>query len=210
MGAAISSSRPANAAAVEAIQGWHDWPQGKLLLIGPEGAGKTHLAHVWAALTGARLVAATGLNEAEVPGLTTQAVVVEDADRIAGDARAERALFHLHNLALERGHGLLMTARLPPAHCGLGLPDLASRMQSSAVVTLAAPDDALFSAVLMKLFTDRQVAVDPGLIVWLTRRIDRSFARAGRVVEALDRAALEQGRPITRPLAAAVLDKLAQ
>ncbi len=200
---------PGNAAAVEAIQGWHDWPQGKLVLFGPEGSGKTHLAHVWAALTGARLIASALLAEADVSDLAHTPLVVEDADRSAGDGDAEAALFHLHNLALERGLPLLLTARVPPARWRLDLPDLASRMQGSAIATLAAPDDALFSAVLVKLFADRQIAVDPNLVAWLTRRIDRSFAEAGRTVDALDRAALKEGKPITRSFAARVLDKLA-
>lgn len=197
---------PGNAAAVEAIQSWHDWPQGKLVLIGPEGAGKTHLAHVWVALSRARLVSAGGLAEADLPELAAQAVVLEDTDRVAGDPRGEKALFHLHNLVLERGHALLLTARVPPIRWGLALPDLASRMQGSAIATLAAPDDALFSAVLVKLFADRQLVIDLNVIAFLTKRIERSFAAAGQVVDALDKAALEQSRPITRRFAAEVLD----
>ncbi len=200
---------PANAAAVETIQSWHDWPQGKLVLAGPAGAGKTHLAHVWAAMTGARIEDARGLGAADVPALASGPLAVEDADRIAGDDRAERALFHLHNLMQERGHALLLTARTPPARWALALPDLASRMQGCALVTLSAPDDALLSAVLVKLFADRQVAVDARLIGYLTGRMERSFAGAGRLVEALDRAALAEGRAITRDLAKRVLDNLA-
>jgi hypothetical protein len=43
----------ANAQAVALIEGWRDWPARKLALSGPRGAGKTHLAHVWAARAGA-------------------------------------------------------------------------------------------------------------------------------------------------------------
>ncbi|MCP3970195.1 MAG: chromosomal replication initiator DnaA [Rhodobacteraceae bacterium] len=201
---------PGNEAAVQAIQGWHDWPGGKLVLAGPRGAGKTHLVHVWAAMCGARIVAAHDLADADVAALAGAMVAVEDADRIAGNGAAEQALFHLHNLVLAEGGGLLITAASPPLRWGLSLPDLQSRMQGSALVTLAAPDDTLLAAVLVKLFTDRQIAVDAGVVTYLTGRMERSFAGAGRVVEALDRAALAKKRRITRPLAARVLDKLGE
>ncbi|MDJ0631505.1 MAG: DnaA/Hda family protein [Rhodobacter sp.] len=199
---------PANAAAVEAIQSWHDWPQGKLVLVGPTGSGKTHLAHVWAAMTGARIVAAAGLAAEDVPALAEGPVVAEDADRIAGDTAAEKALFHLHNLMREREAALMLTASLPPGRWGLGLPDLQSRVQGTAMVTLAAPDDVLISAVLVKLFADRQLDVAPDVLGYLAKNVERSFEAAGRLVAALDQAALTERRAVTRPFAARVLDKL--
>ncbi len=201
---------PSNAAAVEAIQSWHDWPLGKLVISGPKGSGKTHLAHVWAAITGATIVAAAKLAETNIDELANQAVAVEDADQIAGDGSAENGLFHLHNAVLERGHPLLLTASTPPARWNLTLPDIESRMQGTALVTLSAPDDALLSAVLVKLFRDRQLAIDPGLIPYLTTRMERSFAGAGALVAELDKQALAQKKRITRALAGEVLDKLAE
>jgi len=195
-----------NAAAVEAIQGWHDWPQGKMVLTGPAGSGKTHLAHVWAALTGARIVAASDLKLSEIESLASAPVAVEDADQISGSDGLEAALFHLHNLTLANQQPVLLTAKQPPRRWQTVLPDLASRMQGSAMVTLAAPDDALLSAVLVKLFADRQIAVDAGLITYLVSRIERSFAAAAGLVDALDRTALSKKRRITRALAAEVLD----
>ena len=133
---------------------------------------------------------------------------MENADAIAGNRAAEEALFHLHNLTLSNGAPLLITATQPAARWGLSLPDLASRMQGSAMATLEAPDDALLSAVLVKLFADRQVTVDPGLISYLISRMDRSFEGAGQLVDALDKAALSKQRKLTRALAGEVLDKL--
>ena len=119
---------PANADAVALIEGWQDWPSRKLLLAGSAGAGKTHLAHVWAEQAGARIVAAGQLAQADIPALATGPLAVEDAHAIARDRAAEEALFHLHNLVLAEGHALLITAREAPALWDLGLPDLASRM----------------------------------------------------------------------------------
>ena len=196
---------PANAMAVALVEGWHDWPGRKLALTGPAGAGKTHLAHVWAAASGARIVPARALAGADIPALATAPVAVEDVPDIAGDGAAEAALFHLHNLVLAEGHSLLLTAACPAHRWGLALPDLASRMQQAQAATLAPPDDRLLSAVLGKLFADRQLAPAPGTIPYLVARMDRSFDAARRLVAALDAAALAQGRAINRRLAAEVL-----
>lgn len=190
---------PANADALRGVLDWGRWPGGKMLLIGPKGAGKTHLAHVWATEAGARVLPASGLAAADLPALGA-AVVVEDADRIAGEPAAEAALFHLHNLMAPEGR-LLITAATAPRDWPLTLADLQSRLQALAQARLEAPDDALLSAVLVKLFADRQIAVSPGLIAFLAARIDRSLSAAGRAVAALDARALALGRPITRALA---------
>ena len=125
---------------------------------------------------------------------------------MAGDPRAETALFHLHNRLAERRLPLLLTAAAPPRDWGLGLPDLLSRMQGTAVTRLEPPDDALLSAALVKLFADRQIAVPASLIPWLVARMDRSLASARTLVARLDAAALARGGPVTRQLAAELLD----
>jgi chromosomal replication initiation ATPase DnaA len=192
---------PSNALALATVEGWQDWPGRKLLLVGPEGAGKTHLAHIWAALAGAVILAATDLADTDIASLTGRAVVVEDADRIG---TAETQLFHLHNLVTSTG-ALLLTARTPPRDWDLTLPDLKSRMQATPIAQLDGPDDALLSAVLVKLFADRQVAVPANLIPYLISRMPRSIGAARALVAAMDARALAAGRPITRSLAAEVL-----
>ena len=192
-----------NALALQTVEDWQNWPGRKLLLVGPEGAGKTHLTHVWAALADAVILPAESLATADIASLTGRAIAVEDADRIGA---AEAQLFHLHNLATTTG-ALLLTARTPPRDWGLRLPDLISRMQATPIARLDPPDDALLSAVLVKLFADRQVAVPSNLIPYLVSRMPRSIGAARALVAALDAAALAQGRPITRTLAGEVLDR---
>jgi chromosomal replication initiation ATPase DnaA len=192
---------PANALALAALDDTGRWPQGKMLLTGPAGSGKTHLAHVWAAERGAALHPA-----GDLPDRPEGPLAVEDIDRIAGDIAAETALFHLHNNALAAGALLLMTSRAAPAALPFALPDLASRLHATAIAALLPPDDALLSAVLVKLFADRQIAVPATLIGWLVPRMDRSLSEAGRLVAVMDARALATGRPVTRALAAAVLD----
>ncbi|WP_272009367.1 DnaA ATPase domain-containing protein [Roseovarius sp. ZX-A-9] len=196
----------ANGVAVALIEGWRDWPARKLILSGPDGAGKTHLAHVWAELSGARILAAADLASADIAQLATGNLAIEDTDGIAGQAAAETALFHLHNLALAEGHSLLFTARTPPSAWPLGLPDLASRMQGTPACVMGEPDDALLCAVMMKQFADRQIMPSPGTIPYLAKRIPRSFRSARDTVEALDALSLSTGRPVNRALAAQLLD----
>lgn len=196
---------PANAAALAAVDDWRNWPGGKLVLTGPKGSGKTHLARLWAAEAGAALLPAADLATADLPALSSHgAVAVEDAETAAGNPQAEAAFFHLHNLVTQSGH-LLVTASLPPRDWGLALPDLASRLQAAALARIEAPDDALLSAVLIKLFADRQITVPPALIPYLVARMERSIDAARAVVAALDARALAEGRPITRQLAADLL-----
>lgn len=191
---------PANAAALAAVSAPHLWPQGRMILIGPAGSGKTHLAHLWAAEQDATLIAAADLGSADLAALAGGPVVVDDADRGADEA----ALFHLYNLMAGR-HPLLLTAKEPPRDWGLGLADLLSRMQATAITAIDAPDDALLAAVLVKLFTDRQIAVPPNLVAYLIPRMERSLHAAAGLVAGLDARALARGRPVTRALAAEYL-----
>jgi chromosomal replication initiation ATPase DnaA len=194
---------PGNALALAAMDGWRDWPQGRMLLIGPAGAGKTHLAQIWAGETGAQVIAARDLIGADLPALAAHAgLVIENADQLP--QQAEAPLFHLHNMLAGKAP-LLITAATPPRDWGLGLPDLVSRMQAIAVTRLAAPDDGLLSAVLVKLFADRQINVPANLIPYLVTRMERSLHAAARLVAELDARALAEGRPITRRFAAHVL-----
>ncbi|MEM6375885.1 MAG: chromosomal replication initiator DnaA [Pseudomonadota bacterium] len=200
----------ANSAALAMIDNWQNWPERKLMLLGPEGSGKSHLAGVWAEQSAARVINAADLQEGQIPELVRAPVAVENCDRAAGKPAAERALFHLHNLALAEGQSLLLTARTPSKTWSLTLPDLASRMQATPIVTINEPDDALLLAVLTKLFQDRQIVPPPDLGPYLLRRIDRSFAAAHAVVETLDAAGLDAQHPLTRAFARKVLDKAAR
>jgi chromosomal replication initiation ATPase DnaA len=196
-------SGPSNAQALQLIEAWPDWPDSRVLLVGPEGSGKSHLAAIWAHGAGARLVAAPALQEGRVPAaLATGAVVVED---MAPGSFDERALLHLLNLARETGCFVLFTARSAPSAWTLGIADLSSRLRALPSIAVNAPDDYLLRALLVKLFADRQIAVDERLIGYLVSRIERSFAAARNVVRELDAEALRRKRPLTKMLAAEIL-----
>lgn len=194
---------PGNAVALALIESWPDWPDRAVMLIGPEGAGKSHLAAIWAVQSGARFVAARALADVHLPAaLATGALVVED---IVAGAFSEKALFHLLNLAREERAWLLLTARTAPGGWQVGVDDLASRLKALPAATLAPPDDDLLRLLLVKLFADRQLAADESLVNYVANRIERSFAAARAVVAELDREAMRRKRPLTRALAAEIL-----
>ena len=200
----------ANALAMTVLETPETWPQGRMLLLGPDGSGKTHMATIWAAETGAMRMGASALRPDMVDLLATEdgAIVVEDAHRVAYSAGAEQALFHLWNLCAARGCWLLLTARKPPRDWDLSLPDLRSRMSAMPVTRIEAPDEALLAAVLVKLLADRQLTPPPGLIDWLVPRMDRDLGLARRLVAALDTEAMAERRALTRTMAGDLLEQL--
>jgi chromosomal replication initiation ATPase DnaA len=181
------------------IERWPDWPDRIVALIGPEGAGKSHLAAIWAEATGARVLSAKLLSTANVPGaLATGALVIEDLEAVDLD---EQALFHLINLAREERAYVLLTSRSAVAGFPVTIRDLVSRLRAAPTVTLTPPDDTLLRSILVKLAADRQLSLDQSLVNYLVNRIERSFAAARAAVQKLDNEAMRQQRPVTRALA---------
>ncbi len=195
----------ANETALKLVAAWPHWTNPISIITGPQGAGKTHLVNVWRARSGAEAYAGTAVKEALAAALERPApLALEDIDAGGLD---EAAAFHLLNLAREHHFEILMTGRAPPGSWEIALPDLRSRLRSAALVSIAEPDDALLRAVLVKLFADRQLAVGPELIDYIMPRMERSMAAAAALVDALDKAALSEGKGVTRPLAVRVLSR---
>jgi chromosomal replication initiation ATPase DnaA len=207
LGASDFLIAPSNRAAADMIDLWPNWPQASVAVVAPARAGKTHLANVWLLRSGAARLEARALGEADVPAATAHgAVLVEDLHAGIAD---ERALFHLLNAVREHKLTMLLTSRTPPGELEVRLPDLRSRLRALPAVSIAPPDEVLLKAVLVKLFTDRQLTVEPGLIGYLATRMERSMQAAAAVVEAIDRTAMASHRKVTRALAAKVLEGLA-
>ncbi len=195
---------PSNAAALTLIDSWPDWPNRIVALVGPEGAGKSHLASIWAAQAGARVVSPRARFRMRTFPRRSRPARSWSRTRPKRDFD-ETAMFHLLNLAREEEAFVLLTARTAPATWTIRTADLASRLKSLPVIALAPPDDALLRAVLVKLFADRQLAVDEQLIGYVATHIGRSFADARAAVAALDQEAMRLQRPLTRVLAAEIL-----
>jgi chromosomal replication initiation ATPase DnaA len=193
----------ANRMAVEMIDAWPHWPGAVLLLCGPAGSGKSHIASAWAAASDAALMPIEALATA-APGNSGN-YVLEDAG--PGNV-PEQALFHLLNHVRAEGGSCLITSRTPSSAWQITLPDLASRLRAAQFVEISAPDDALLSAVMVKLFADRQIMPAPQFIEYLLSRMERSLDFAGRLVTEIDRETLARGTRLTRTLAGEVLDRL--
>jgi chromosomal replication initiation ATPase DnaA len=192
-----------NIAAVERIDRWPDWASAVLVLSGPHGCGKTHLAYLWRERASALIIAGEALTEAMLPqllGVMPRQVAIDDADRAS-----ERALLHFYNFCIEHRGSLLITTQALPGSWRVTLGDLRSRLLAAPAVEIGAPDDVLLGAVLVKHFADRQLRVAPDLIAYLLNRIERSFAAAEHMVARLDGAALSSGGRVTIPLARKVL-----
>lgn len=189
----------ANREAVKLIDSWPDWPTTVVVLAGPAGSGKTHLASIWKGASQALQLRPGRIAEHLTGATQARTVLIDDADVGPLD---ENGLFHLINAIGAAGGHVLLTARRFPAAWGVGLPDLASRLKAAATVELREPDDLLLGAVITKLFADRQVEVEPHVVQYLVRRIERSLSTAIRVVDRLDKAAMESKSRITRGMAA--------
>lgn len=194
----------ANQQAAALIDRWPEWPAPVVLLAGPAGSGKSHLAAIWRDYAGAIELSPSDIS-AHLGDIGTVPVLIDDADQGRLD---QEGLFHLINTVRGAGSHLLLTARSFPTAWGVTLPDLASRLKAAATVEIEEPDDILLAGVITKLFADRQVEVEPHVVQFLVRRIERSLSTAIHVVDRLDRAALEQKTRITRALAAETIGAL--
>lgn len=190
------------AAAVSIVDEWPAWPSPVVVLAGPVGSGKSHLAHIWQDKSGASAIHPLAGSEAATVAAGCP-VLFEDADRRGFD---EAELFHVINSVRQNGHTLLMTSRLWPMSWGVQLPDLKSRLKAATVVEIGEPDEELLAQVIVKLFADRQLYIDDKLVAYIVTRMERSLGAAQTIVERLDRLALARGTKITRPLAAEVLN----
>jgi chromosomal replication initiation ATPase DnaA len=179
---------------------WPDWPNRILAVYGPQGCGKTHLAHVWQARVRGEGGAARFLEPSALEQLPLGENLILDGIRLP-----EEHLFHLINHVRAQKTSLLILDREPPARWAVRLPDLASRLAAVPAVAVLAPDDKLLAAVLAKHFADRQVEVAPGVIAYLVKQIERSFRAAETMARRLDHEALARRSAITIKLARALL-----
>ena len=199
----------ANQLAFDWCERWPDWPGPVSTIVGPSGAGKSHLITIWQHRTAAQALELADLNDGLLAALDrpNQCFVLDNADDLASQDVKEEALFHLFNHLKATDGSLLMTAKQEPSRWGLVLPDLASRLKSSTVVSVMPPDDAMMAALMVKHFADRQLDVEQAVLDYLLARMDRSYAAIRDLVTALDRVSLAERRRITIPLARDILEQ---
>lgn len=189
-------------AAVAIVDSWPAWPSPVIVLAGPAGSGKTHLASIWRQKSGASDIHPVPGENANL--IAAQGpVLFEDVDRLGFD---DTELFHVINSVRENGTSLLMTSRTWPSAWGVTLPDLRSRLKAATIVEIGEPDEELLAQVIVKLFADRQLNIDDKIVAYIVARMERSLAAAQSVVDRIDRLALARGTRISRSLAAEVLE----
>ncbi len=175
---------PSNEAARTWLGRTEMWPDRRLAIWGGADRGKTHLARIWAARTGAEVLDGPSLSDfPEVASLA--GAVVDDADRTD-----EAALLHLLNTAWDLGRPVLLAARLPPAHWPIVLRDLDSRLRALTTVEVEAPDEDLLRRLLLHWLTERRLVADETLHNRLLLRLPRSPDVLRAAVERLDQEAL--------------------
>lgn len=195
----------ANRAALEFVLAWPGWPHPAAVLSGPPGSGKSHLARIWAERSGAIILPASRADPGALPAGRPPRLVIEDC---APGTCDESDLFHLFNLCSEPGGALLLTMASPPARLGFALPDLVSRLRAATLIEIAPPGEELIEAVLVKLFSDRQLEVGPAMTSFALTRMERSLSAARELVARIDRLSLAEARRVTRPLVARALAEM--
>ncbi|UTO29045.1 DnaA regulatory inactivator HdaA [Bartonella harrusi] len=197
-----------NRMAFQLIDHWPNWILPIAVLVGKEGSGKTHFSRVWAQKAEAFIVPCNEIDQAVVVASSGRSFLIEDID--AGEI-SETGLFHLINSIKQANLDacratLLITARTVPSLWDLKLKDLKSRLNSVMLVTINQPDDALLTAVAFKLFSDKQIIVHPDAVYYLVRRCERSLFALKRVIDSVDRLALQRKSKITRAVIGEVLN----
>jgi len=194
----------ANSDAIAWLDKWPDWPGPALIIYGPAGCGKSHIANVQLARCSGVLVTPGLIVDAGLPDILERAnhCVVDDADSFF----EEEDLLHLFNGVSAKGGTLLLTATEPPKQWEISLKDLDSRLKAAPAVEIKQPEDTLLEAVLAKQFSDRQLLVDYDVISYVTKRMERSLSAARSIVEGADKLSLAKGQRVTLPLIREVLN----
>ena len=192
-----------NAEAFAAVDRWPEWPFFALCVYGPENCGKTHLTHIFSdkvsVLThypyqSPRIEA--GKITLELPPLLFErhrCLVVENLS----EEIDQEAMFHLYNLYRNEGGNILFTSRRAPARLDIRLPDLRSRLNIIPSVEISEPDDELLSALIIKLFMDRQITVSLDIVRYILVNMQRSFAYAEKLVNEIDNISLAYKRAVS-------------
>ena len=184
------------------VDSWPAWPFFAICIYGPEGCGKTHLATMFA-----HNVANLANWPYKVPVVRAKDIrfetlqLFEKCSCLIVEELSENvdneALFHLYNHYRNEGGYILFTAAQAPARTRFTLPDLQSRMNIVPSVAINEPDDEMLSALILKLFTDRQIMVAPEIINYILLNMQRSFAYARKLVAEIDSICLARKRAVS-------------
>ena len=168
------------------------------VISGPSFSGKTHLSKI--------LIKNIGSNESlyidrdykkiiEKVG-SSNLIVIENIDKVLED-KSEEDLFHIINFTKESDKRLLMTSGKSISKIEFKLEDLKSRLNAVIEAKIMQPDDELMKLVLIKIFNDKQLLINPNVINFLKSRLERSYKSINDFIEKIDKFSLEKGKKIT-------------
>jgi len=191
----------ANTPAWRCMEAWRDSNEPALVICGPPGSGKTHLAHITTAMLGGEVAnASTGPQNATAP-----CVAFDELP----DGDPKSLLSHIEELT-NAGVRLVLAGRGHPAEWAEGLKDLRTRIEAMPRATLGEPDEALIRQVIAKAFRDRQILVDEKVINYAVPRLPRTFSAAQAFVAQADEAAFAKQRKVSMPLVQKIIDDFSE
>jgi DnaA family protein len=151
-------------------------PEAVIYLWGAPGCGRSHL-----------------LAASARPGIT----VADDIEAL--DAAGQQALFNAINRAREEGGTVLAAGAAPPAQLALR-EDLRSRLGWGLVYEVKPLTDAERAVYLRAEAARRGLRLADEVVWYLLTHVRRDMPSLRALLEQLDRASLEQHRPVTLPL----------
>ncbi|MBC7767634.1 MAG: chromosomal replication initiator DnaA [Phycisphaerales bacterium] len=196
----------ANRDAAGLLTGWRAWPGGSLALVGPRGAGKTHLALAWAVEAGARQLSPNA-DPDDAAATFYEAggrLLIEDADQ----ALHEPMLWRVLDLVRSSGGAVLLTAAQTPSDWPVGLADLRSRLAALPVARLKEPDEGLMEVVLRRICREQFIQLSDDALQYLVRRLPRTFAAAQACAAALDAELVRGAKPVSLASAKRALQRM--
>ena len=205
-----------NELAYKKIKLWPYWQHFALSIFGPKSCGKSHLAHIWISRVQNSLP-----QPIEIPIIPAQNINMKNVNKFINnyqylvidnfDAEInEEALFHLYNAFNTPEHFALFTSEIPLAKIPLKLPDLRSRLNTIPVAEILMPDDEMLTALIAKLFNDKQIIISQEILDYILKNAERSFNYIARLINEIDDISWTYGRAVTIPIVREAINNLSK
>ena len=203
-----------NEVAYKAIKLWPYWQHFALNIFGPQSSGKTHLAHIWI-----NRIQKSLEKPIDIPLLNAQNINMKNFNKfintyqylvienISADIN-EEAFFHLYNGFNVPEKFILFTSEQPLAKLPLKLADLHSRLNTVPTAEILKPDDEMLTALIAKLFNDRQITISQEILDYILNYAERSFDYIAKLVEEIDEISWIYGRAVSIPIVKEAINNL--
>jgi len=165
----------------------------KILLIGPNKSGKTHLGKIWQKNNNA----VSYENNFEIILNYKKNIFIDDFLKNIN----EEQIFHLINHCSINKLTILLTSKKEVFEHNFLLKDLVSRLKTFNLLRIDLPDDDLIINLIIKLLHDKQIIIkNEEIFHYILKRIERSYEEIFLLIENIDKLSLEKKRELTIPL----------